>query len=394
MTIKFFFYSTILFSFIAYGALPNSAPPLPKTKGKSIKIKNTESLYRAVSKLKSNTTLLLSKGVYELSKPIQIPDGLENISIQGATGKFEDVIIKGAGMNNKAVWHGIMLNGSKNILIANLTIGWLGIHPITINPKAQNVHIYHCRLVDAGEQFIKANSGKNGAGSDNGKVEYCLIEYSKQGPPNGYTNGVDVHGGDNWEIRHNMFRNIKTPAQAKYKNVPAVLMWNGAKNTICESNTFLNCDRAIAFGLIQRKTFADHEGGIIQNNFIYVGRNKVKHPDTGIFVSSSKTKVLHNTVILNGTYPNAIEVRFSSSSDVDVAHNLTDSKIIARDKAQITESGNILNANNKLFKDPSFGDLHLKKRSTSKSKEEPLIKEDWDSQPRKKGSSTPGADQF
>jgi len=292
MYIKLFIAFIFLLNSSALAALPSAAPPLPEVKKKAIKVKNVDSLYKVISKLKSNSTILLNKGIYKLTKPIQIPDGLKNITIRGNTGKFEDVILKGAGMNNKAVWHGIMINGSTDILIADLTIGWLGIHPITINPKAQNVHIYHCRLVDAGEQFVKANSATNGNGSNNGKVEYCLIEYTEEGPPNGYTNGVDVHGGDNWEIRHNVFRNIKTPAKAKYKHVPAVLMWNGAKNTICESNTFINCDRAIAFGLTKRKDYPDHEGGLIQNNFIYVDKSKVKHPDTGIFVASANTNVI------------------------------------------------------------------------------------------------------
>ena len=385
----------LLFSLSSYlfGALPNTAPPLAEPKGKVIKIKNVDALYKAVAKLKSNTTLLLKKGVYQLTKPIQIAEGLENIAIRGASGKYEDVILKGAGMNNKAVWHGIMLNGSKNILIADLSIGWLGIHPITINPKAQNVHIYHCRLVDAGEQFIKANSAKNGEGSNNGKVEYCLIEYSNEGPPNGYTNGVDVHGGDNWQIRHNFFRNIKTPKGAKYKNVPAVLMWNGAKGTLCESNSFVNCDRAIAFGLTKRKDYPDHEGGLIQNNFIYVEKGKVPHADTGIFAASANTKIYHNTIVLNGSYPNAIEVRFDFAKNVEVRNNLCDSKIQARDGAQVTNSGNDLNVNRRIFRDANFADLHIKSNNNLKSVTKQIIKQDWDGPLQKTDKLLPGADQ-
>ena len=382
-----------LFSTSLFAALPSSAPPLPAPKGKTIKVKNVDSLYRAVSRLKSNTTILVAKGTYNLTKPIQIPDGLENIAIRGGSGKYEDVVLKGAGMNNKAVWHGIMLNGSKNILIADLTIGWLGIHPITINPKAQNVHIYHCRLVDAGEQFIKANSGKNGSGSDNGKVEYCVMEYSNEGPPNGYTNGVDVHGGDNWEIRHNIFRNIKTPKGAKYKHVPAVLMWNGAKGTVCDSNTFINCDRAIAFGLTKRKNYPDHEGGLIQNNFILVEKGKVAHPDTGIFAASANTKIIHNTIMLNGTYPNAIEVRFDFAQNVEVINNLSDAKIQARDNAKMKESGNFLKASAIIFRDLKFGDLHLKGKHGLRPVSKKIVSEDWDGPLKSTTRLLPGADQ-
>lgn len=379
--------------FFTFAALPISAPALPEAKGKTIKVKNVDGLYKAVSKLKSNTTLMLAKGTYNLTKPVQIPDGLENIAIRGSSGQFEDVILKGAGMNNKAVWHGIMLNGSTNILIADLTVGWLGIHPVTINPKAQNVHIYHCRLIDAGEQFIKSNAGKNGEGSNNGKVEYCLIEYSAEGPPNGYTNGVDVHGGDKWEIRHNIFRNIKTPKGAKYKHVPAVLMWNGAKDTICEGNTFINCDRAIAFGLTKRNDYPDHEGGLIQNNFIFVEKGKVSHADTGIFAASANVKIYHNTIILNDSYPNAIEVRYDFSKNAGVFNNLCDSNIQARDGAEIKQDGNILKVNIKSFRDASFGDLHIKGNSIHEPVKKRLINSDWDGPLKKESPLYPGADQ-
>ncbi len=41
-----------------------------------------------------------------------------------------------------------------------------------------------------------------------------------------YTNGVDVHTGDNWIIRHNLFRNIRAPQGALAG--PAILMWNAS----------------------------------------------------------------------------------------------------------------------------------------------------------------------
>jgi hypothetical protein len=359
---------TLLFLFLSAVSadVPANAPRLPATKGKVVKVSNINSLNKAISGLKSNTIIVISKGTYKLSKPLNLPKGLSNIVIRGATGKFEDVVIEGAGMNNKAVWHGIMINNTQKILIADLTISKVGFHPITAAAGSESIHVYHCRLLDAGEQFIKVNSGKN-EGSDNGKVEYCVIEYSKEGPPNGYTNGVDVHGGSNWIIRHNLFKNIRTPAGAKYKNVPAVLMWNGAKNTICEGNTFINCDRAIAFGLTKR-SFNDHEGGIIRNNIIYSGKGQVKNQDAGIYVSSPNTKVLHNTILLNGNYPNAIEIRFSFSSNVEVSNNLTDAQIRVRDGATTKESGNFIKAKKNFFVKPEMGDLHLKSTTLKKVK--------------------------
>ena len=61
-----------------------------------------------------------------------------------------------------------------------------------------------------------------------------MIEYTTTAKDN-YTNGVDVHTGANWIIRHNLFRNIVAPGTQLAG--PAVLMWNGSRNSVVEGNT-------------------------------------------------------------------------------------------------------------------------------------------------------------
>jgi hypothetical protein len=220
------------------------------------------------------------------------------------------------------------------------------------------------------------------------------MEYSDFGPDDGYTNGVDVHGGKRWKIRHNRFRNIRTPRGARYKTVPAVLMWNGAADTVCEANTFINCDRAVAFGLTRRSEFPDHRGGVVRNNFVYVAAKEVPNVDTGIFVAGPETKVLHNTILLNGGYPNAIEVRWGLSKDVVVANNLADGRVVPRDGAVIAQHGNVTNAGRFQFKDPSAGNLHLRSFASSLYVT-PLedCPRDWDGEARNERRVTVGADE-
>ncbi|MFN2385888.1 MAG: hypothetical protein ABR576_06325 [Thermoanaerobaculia bacterium] len=69
--------------------------------------------------------------------------------------------------------------------------------------------------------------------------------------------------------------------------------------------------------------------------------------------------VLHNTVIQNGTYPDAIEYRFASTTGVVVRNNLTDGSIRARDGAQATVAGNFTGVTPAMFRDAAAGDLHL-----------------------------------
>lgn len=195
-------------------------------------------------------------------------------------------------------------------------------------------------------------------------------------------------------MRHNLFRNIRTPHGAQYKAVPAVLMWNGAKDTICEANTFVNCDRAIAFGLVERDGFLDHEGGVIRNNFIYAEHEQVRHLDTGILVASPGCKVLHNTILLGGGYPNAIEVRWPTTTRVEVHNNLTDAAIVARDGAHMTLAGNSTEATPRMFQSPRTGDLHLSPGvSVPRIELHAECPTDWDAAKPRARRTTVGADE-
>src|SRR5262249_29339820 len=137
---------------------------------------------------------------------------------------------------------------------------------------AGGVHLYHDRFFDTGEQIIKSNP-VNGVGADDCTVEYCVIEYTNgpstvdHGGGTGYTNGVDVHTGSGWQIRNNLFRNFHPPDTAADLWNPVVLMWNHSQDTVVEGNTFIDCDRAVAFGLVDQATGFDHQGGVIRNNF-------------------------------------------------------------------------------------------------------------------------------
>src|SRR5205085_11087326 len=110
-----------------------------------------------------------------------------------------------------------------------------------------------------------ANPDSSGRGIDYGLVEYSAFEFSNTSRDY-YTNGVDVFTGTGWVIRNSLFRNIRAP-QGQMAG-PAILMWRGSRDTLVEGNTFVNCQREIAFGL-EDTTPNDHTGGTIRNNFIY-----------------------------------------------------------------------------------------------------------------------------
>ena len=289
---------------VAAAAGPPVPPsPLPIT-GSVVHANTVQQLQNAVASIASNTTILIAPGTYQLTSPLYVNGNFTNVAIRGASGNRDDVVLVGRGMTvDGGVPFGIWTGGNvRGVTIANLTIRDVYSHPIILNAGTQSPLIHNVRLVNAGQQFIKANPDGAGGGVDNGIVEYSVMEYATTSRDY-YTNGVDVHTGDNWIIRHNLFRNIRAP-QGQLAG-PAILMWNASTGSIVDGNTFINCQREISMGLMDRSP-NDNTGGIVRNNFIY--RRSTVAGDSAIYIADSPgTQVLHNSILVSGTYANPIE---------------------------------------------------------------------------------------
>jgi hypothetical protein len=366
------------------------APALPAPGGTVVSVSTVGQLQAAVAGLASNTTVLVQPGIYHLTSTLWVNTNVQNVAIRGSTNSCDDVVLVGRGMANAAyggVPHGIWIGNARQVLVANLTIRDVYFHPIQLDPGAgaQAPRIYNVRLVDAGEQFIKssANSGA-GPGVNDGIVEYSVMEYTTTARSD-YTNGVDVHQGARWIVRHNLFRNIRAPAGLLAG--PAILMWNRSRDTLVEGNLFLNVQYGIALGLDPGRA-DDHAGGIVRNNVFH--RGPAQSGDVGIVINNSAgTRVLHNTVILSGTYPNAIEYRFPPTTGIEIRYNLTDGAVQRRDGASGTVAGNVTNAQPGWFVDAAGGDLHLAASATPAidgAQPHPLVTHDYDLAPRPTGA--------
>jgi hypothetical protein len=166
-------------------------------------------------------------------------------------------------------------------------------------------------------------------------------------------------------------------------------MWNGATDTIVEGNTFIDCQREISIGLIDRAGPTDHNGGIVRNNFIY--RSASVAGDTAILIANSpNTKVVNNSIFLSGGYPSPIEYRFTGTTGGVIANNLLDGQITARDGATATVTTNYTSATSGLFVNPATGDLHLKSTASvaiDRGSGTYAPADDWDGRPRPFGPS-------
>lgn len=330
------------------------APPPPTN---DVHVSTEPALQQAVRDLASDTTIVVAAGTYVLTNTLHFDGGLTNVGIRGATGSPAGVVLVGRGMTNADygnVPHVIMVSNVQGIRIADLTACDVYYHPITLQGPSgcQAPHISNCRLIDAGEQFIKSNPG-SGFGVDNGIVEDTLMKYTTT-CRDAYTNGVDVLGGRDWTIRRCTFRNIRAAPGFPLAG-PSVLMWRGCVGTVTEECRFFNCERGISYGLGAQA--ADHTGGIIRNNVFHRGTSE--SGDVAIYVHNSEnTKVLNNTVVLSGTYANAIEYR-GTTTGCEIHCNLTDAAILSRNGGQAALVGNKTDASPTDFVDASAGDLHI-----------------------------------
>lgn len=373
------------------------APPLPKPAGRVIGVKTAGELAAAVGAMQSGDTVLIAPGTYQLAGTLVIDGGKKNVAIRGATGRRDDVVIRGPGMANKAVTHGIYVGKAEDVLLADFSIGDVFNHPIMLQGPAgcARVQIYNCRLFDAGEQFVKASpkvpDGSTG-GVDDCAVRYCVIEYTDRAR-DWYTEGIDVHAGSRWVVSDNLFRNIRGPKGARLTGA-AIDFWNRSRDVVVERNAIVNCEVGIRIGVLDRKGYDDASGGIVRNNFIWRAKDACFVADVGIAVNDAPgVKVLHNTVILEDGYPNAFECRFPAAKDLVFANNLSNKGLAERDGARAAKEGNVANARPEWFVKPAAGDLHLAATATL-----PQVKvhadcpDDVDGGKRPARGTDPGAD--
>ena len=322
----------------------------------SVRVADEPSLLRAVRAARSGTTIVIASGRYHLTATLAIAnvDGLE---IRGASGNRDDVVIEGPGLQpvaGKGPLDGFWMGNARHVTIADLTVRDFPRHGVIMNAGTEAPRIRNVRFVDAGQQFIKANPGAEGRGIRRGVVEDSRFEYTTTSRDS-YTNGISAIGAQGWVVRRSWFVNMRGPGGQL--GGPALLFRGGARDTLVERNTFVNCQRGVMFGMFDR-TPDDHAGGVIRNNVFH--RGTAEGGDVGISLwDAPDARVLYNTVIVSGTYHAAIDYRFADTRGVVIANNLTDAPTWAREGARADERGNFVKATTAMFVDAARRNLHL-----------------------------------
>jgi hypothetical protein len=364
----------------------------------TISVNSAAALQNAVQTANSaggNRIISLADGTYTLSDTLYV--NAPNVSIVGASGNRDAVIVQGTGMSSSASVGTIIRVAASGFQLRYVTLQKSKYHLVQIvgENNADSPSLRDCVLRDAYEQMVKVSidPANTGVTSDNGLVENCLFEYTAGIGPQYYIGGIDAHGSKNWVVRGNTFRNIASPSGSVAEF--AVHFWDKSANNTVERNVIVNCDRGIGFGL---QGFGN-SGGVIRNNMIYHAANNPPFADSAIALADSPNSAVYNNTVFNdNSYPWAIEYRFTATTGVEVSNNLVNKQILSRDGATATASNNVSNAVASWFVNPSSGNLHLASAVSSvvdKGKTISGLTNDIDGDARPAGAAVDvGADEF
>lgn len=369
-------------------------------------------------------TILLNSGTYNVGSTIFMNQ--DSITLMSKAQHRDSVILDGnqggTPLDHDQFTNEIVAMRGNGTTLAHVSVCHARHHGIHAYPSSSanddivGVRMYDVHVYDCGQQLIKVNSNGNISNLqwiDEGILECSLIEFidnsvMQEDPDYFYTGGIDVHGGENWIIRNNLFKNIEREATLMEHGVH---FWSKSRGTLVENNIFHNVYRAIGFGMKTQENsdiekfyddgegdnpYFDHVDGIIRNNVFY---NELGiHMETGIELMNVKNvQVYNNTVFCEDKPFNSIEFRWPNTT-VTVKNNIFSHSIMPRDGASFDTAANIQNASADLFEDVGSLDFHLKASATEAIDKGELVSDslfglDMDLQ-KPEGAIDIGADQY
>jgi hypothetical protein len=328
-----------------------------------VPVSDVAELRSALENAVPGTTILIADGTYDLAGGIDLNVNTPGVTLRGASGRRDDVIIVGGG-NNVAIF-------ADDCTVADLTLRSPTHHNVQVHGEVGvlRTKIYNAHLLEAGQQFVKVSTGVGTGGkfADDGLVACCLIEYTTHAPSS-YTNGVDVLAGKGWVIRDNVFRRIRGPDGV---SGPTILLWRNCLDTIVTRNVLVECWRGIALGLGPPDDFSrggssvlyDHQNGLVENNVIVALEEEADAPIENSYALNSR--IIHNTMYTaSSAVPWSIEYRFQGTTAV-IKNNLANRSIVNRSPGEAAgiEEGNVTDARRSWFLDLETGGFHLKEGS-------------------------------
>lgn len=366
------------------------APPLPRPRGQTIEVSNVQELIGALEQIKPGGTILLADGHYMMPHYIELKT--DNVSLRGASGHRERVIIDGAQSRDGEL---IGITGCSGVTIADLTIQNTQYNGFKVNSETnvQKLTIYNCIIHNIWQRGVKGvkvpKKNREAIRPKHCRVQYCLFYNDRpkrlSDDPHdiaggNYVGGIDLMYAKNWVIRDNVFVGI----QGKTREARgAIFIWFDSQDCVIERNIIIDCDAGICLGNPHRANGINTHclRFVVRNNFI------TRATEGGIVtVYTQDCKVLNNTIHEPDSRLGRLIRLVYDNDGLLIANNLLSGPKIRN------ESDSKIKAVNNLEKDftaalvnPSQGNLHLTPRATdaiNKAKLLSDVTDDIDGEPR------------
>ena len=345
------------------------APPLPVPTGTVVYVSQTWELESQVFTAAPGTTIMVRPGTYYTTKTLGINPG---VTLRGATGNRDDVVIAGPGMNNANYKRNVFWITKSDITIADLTIRDAYYHGIQIAAEYQTdrIHLYNVKILDCGERFIKGSTNNNPAYSpDDVVIEYCWLEQiqdfvSRPGnsvDPDNYIGGIDAMWCNRWIVRDNVVKNIRGLTGG---GRGGIFLWNNCKDTIVERNLLIGCDRGIAIGNPSGPGVGTYHmtNGVVRNNFV------VRGADSGLELCYSNNLKVYNNTVYGGdaSYFRAVHINSSVTTGLKLYSNIIRGQVLYSSGGTADTTGSIIGTTPLAtwFVEPLVGDLRLTAAAT------------------------------
>ncbi|QEG36304.1 hypothetical protein Pr1d_36160 [Bythopirellula goksoeyrii] len=381
-------------------------------------VSSTSSLVNAVDSANWGDEIVLASGTYNLPSILRLDT--PGVTVRGATGNRDDVVLVGGGMNNDVSPRNIFLVENEDITIRDLTVSesyWNGIQLRGETNRVNGTLISNVKIMNIGQRYIKGSKGSISDEMRNVTIENSYLLQTKPyvqqpGVPNDYIGGIDAMITKNWTIRDNVFEGIHG---LDGEGRGAVFLWQGGENALIERNIFINNDRSIALGNwgsgpARDNGIYDMDGAIIRNNTVLrypagdIGMELVHTKDVEVFNNTFYSQDVNKSRLFSVLDHGSGSLTPTTGLDIQnniIRGQITDSGVGDWSAAAVEAMGNLVDLTGvevleNWFVDPQNGDLHLTNLATGAIGHAPRISsvfEDIDGNFRPDPTDY-GADQF
>ena len=338
--------------------------------GKTWRVSTTEQLYAAIEGCSPGDHIVIAPGEYQITRSLYLTKA--NVVVRGRTGRPEQVVLRGKGMNKRNGAQSCFWTAADGIQLRDFTIRdfWQygvvlsGREPARVLPD--RLVLSNLRIQDCGTRHIKGVYSKDySEGVLIEKVHCSQTQKLKRRPghpvdPDNYIGGIDCMKTKDWIIRDCRFEDIRG---ATGGGRGAIFMWIGSVNPLIERNVIVNCGAAICLGNGHNPEGVYHvSGGIVRNNFVY-------HASSWRAVELGYTrdvKFVHNTLYADSAEARAIDIydrRNIPTGGLELRNNLVRGQIRNRARGQVILVDNLIGQRVRpdWFVDPPSGKLFLTK---------------------------------